>query len=161
LEPAIRTADVPSPLEHSISTFLLTPEDPPKNIVSPSPHKRLPGKRSSLLIAGAPGLVLLLVVSMITLRAIIPVQRGPLPTATSVQRRSLPTATSVQRGPLPTATSVEGGSLSTDTVTGSARWSTLTVVDGVVYVGPAHNQVYAIDASTGQRKWTFPARNAT
>lgn len=42
-------------------------------------------------------------------------------------------------------------------VEGGAEWLTLTVAESVVYVGPAHNTVYALDAWTGQQLWAVPA----
>ena len=38
--------------------------------------------------------------------------------------------------------------------------SSPTVVDGVVYVGSEDNKVYAIDATSGQKKWIFPTKVA-
>ena len=39
---------------------------------------------------------------------------------------------------------------------GNWVYSSPTVVNGVVYVGSYDFNVYAIDASTGQKKWAFP-----
>jgi outer membrane protein assembly factor BamB/serine/threonine protein kinase len=119
------------------------PADPPPvahrrsrpDLPSPSSQKRRPGRRSHMLIGATLGLILLLlVVPMITIRSILP-----------TLGRSLPTAASTRT---PTTEIV--------TATGGAEWSTLTVAERVVYVGPAHNKVYAIDARTGQQKWAFP-----
>ena len=123
---------------------IVHPQSPPASH-PPFPQKRRPGRKSLVLIGGALGLILLLTIPLMLMRGIIPLPVGTSPTVT---QRSTPTPG-------------EGGPLSTDTVSGNARWSTLTAIDGVVYVGPAHNQVYAIDTTTRQKKWTFPTRNAT
>ena len=39
--------------------------------------------------------------------------------------------------------------------TGDAIWDAPTVVNGVVYVGSTDHKLYAIDAATGQEKWSF------
>ena len=63
--------------------------------------------------------------------------------------------------PSPVTTSLPAPPIGVSGVGGGAEWSTLTVAESVVYVGPAHDTVYAIDASMGQQLWAFPARNAT
>ena len=57
LKPAIQTADIPISYQRSTPAFPLTPPKPRTNAAFPSPQKRLPSKRLSLLIGGILGLV--------------------------------------------------------------------------------------------------------
>ncbi|MHC3437163.1 outer membrane protein assembly factor BamB family protein [Natrialbaceae archaeon A-gly3] len=52
------------------------------------------------------------------------------------------------------ATASDPGDVKWTFAAGGAIHSSPTVVDGSVYVGSRDNQVYALDAATGNREWT-------
>ena len=120
-----------------------------QDVAPPSPQKRRLGRRFSLLVGGALGLICLLIVLNITFRPILFVIGGR-PSVTPTMRQNVPLATSTHPNQI-----VQKWTFST----GDRVYSSPTVVNGVVYVGSYDFNVYAIDASTGQKKWAFPTGN--
>ena len=146
---------VPSPpqTDSPTGTPLAEAQDGEQQLIMLGPRQRDPlprrglSRRSVFIGAGAG---LLALVGGITWRWLARPQPTPAPSPVTTQ------PTVIQQATNPPAPNIGSSG-----VGGGAEWSTLTVVERVVYVGPAHNKVYAIDAGTGQQKWAFPARNAT
>jgi eukaryotic-like serine/threonine-protein kinase len=141
LEPATQTTDTPASPQRSTPAHHSTPQDLRSDRVLPSLQKRRLGRRLPVLVGGTLALILCLVVLVITIRPIIHVQQGPSSTPTA-RPTVTPTHSDqiIQKWAFPT---------------GNAVQSSPTVVNGVVYVGSTDSQVYALDASTGQKIWTF------
>jgi serine/threonine-protein kinase len=181
---ALREAAQLPPHSRSTPALHTLPTETSEIVAPLSPQKRRSGKRSPLLIGGALGLSLLIVL-VITVWSIIAMHRGSLPLLGAQPKVPLVTTTPpmqvAQRwafhtgDPVTSSPTVINGVLyvgsgdkkvyGIDTGTGQQKWafatggyvaSSPTVVDGVLYVGSGDNKVYAVDARTGQQRWAFP-----
>jgi eukaryotic-like serine/threonine-protein kinase len=174
-------ADTRAPLPSSETSNPASP--PPREPAShplshPTPEVvARPGGKSSWLVGGTIGIVLLLIVAAITLLPALlapaPVTRQPPPIATATAQQSTPSTTATAQQSTPTATATAQQSTPTATPTQpdqiTQQWvfatrgavqSSPLVVNGVLYVSSADHKVYALNASTGKQKWVFATRGA-
>jgi eukaryotic-like serine/threonine-protein kinase len=174
------SADARVPLPSSEASDPASPlsrEPAPHPLSHPMPEVvARPVGKSSWLVGGILGIVLLLIVVAITLlpalRAPAPVtqQTPPIATATTQQstsatataQQSTSSATATTQQSTPSATPIQPDQITQQWVfsTGGAVQSSPLVVNGVLYVSSSDRRVYALDASTGKKKWVFSTGGA-
>ncbi len=151
---------------------------PLQNRASPSSPKPRSGRRFSWLVRGGLGLLLVLTILLITVGPIVPVQRGPSSTPVTPKH---PSQIVQQKWTFSTggeyynvsAPMVVDGMLyvgsgdnkvkkvyAVDASTGQQKWAfpttgSLTVINGVLYIGSDDNKIYAVNISIGEKRWVF------
>ncbi len=164
-----------SPVEASNGAALIPLEHAPLPIADPKPEvPTRPSEKSSWLVGGALGILLLLIVVVITF---LPTHKEPSSTPVTSQKSPIATATTQQSMPSVVATTHPNTPSVTTTTqpsvpsvtppppdqitqqwafsTGNAVQSSPAVLNGSVYVSSTDHKVYALDASTGKQKWAF------
>lgn len=153
LEPDAQAADIVAPSQ--MSTLLhSSPRGSLRNGVTHFLSQWPPRRRSSLLVGGTLGLLLILAALVITIGPIILV--GKVSSTTTKLPQSVPSTTPAHLEIVPKWTFLTDSGV----YAGNAVVSPPTVVNGVLYFGSRNHIVYAVDAETGQKKWAFATGQA-
>ena len=162
--PSIEASDTASPVPLKRASLPIS--DPKPEVPARS------GGKSSWLVGGMLGIVLLLIVVVIT---ILPAHREPTPVmpqkspiATATTQQSIPSVVATTHPNTPSVTATTQPSVPSVTPTppdqitqqwtfstGNAVQSSPTALDGVVYVSSSDHKVYALDTNTGKQRWIF------